>query len=199
MQHCFPLFRKSLRFLGSAIGIAIANRQNRCDFGALRSTAKIRVAIARSCCRARKPPKHQKRKLKSNKCHLGPPRKMAPTQRAQRSKKFDLDRNFQSRSKFLISLENSNLNVSISPQKIGPWWWLARKFHSRSKFSISIEISNFFDLWALWESQLKYSKAPFLGGINMSKEQTFWTFSLTLGPFFRGVQTGISLDFQMHF
>ena len=28
--------RKSLRFLGSAMGIAIANRKNRCDFGALR-------------------------------------------------------------------------------------------------------------------------------------------------------------------
>ena len=35
MQHCFLLFRKSLRFLGSAMGIAIANRKNRCDFGAL--------------------------------------------------------------------------------------------------------------------------------------------------------------------
>ena len=74
-----------------------------------------------------------------------------PTQRAQRSKKFDLDRNFQSRSKFLILLENVNLNVSISPQKKGRGGWLARKFHSRSKFSISIVISNFFDLWALWE------------------------------------------------
>ena len=49
------------------------------------------------------------------------------TQRAQRSKKFDLDRNFQSRSKFLIfKLENFNLDVSISPQKIGPRW-VARK------------------------------------------------------------------------
>ena len=36
MQHCFLLSRKSLRFLGSAMGIAIANRKNRCDFGALR-------------------------------------------------------------------------------------------------------------------------------------------------------------------
>ena len=35
MQHCFLLSRKSLRFLGSAMGIAIANRKNRCDFGAL--------------------------------------------------------------------------------------------------------------------------------------------------------------------
>ena len=43
-----------------------------------------------------------------------------------------------------------NLDVSISPQKKGRGGWLARKFHSRSKFSISIEISNFFDLWALW-------------------------------------------------
>ena len=31
----FVLSRKSLRFLGSAMGIAIANRKNRCDFGAL--------------------------------------------------------------------------------------------------------------------------------------------------------------------
>ena len=36
MQHCFLLFQKSLQFLGSAMGIAIANRKNRCDFGALR-------------------------------------------------------------------------------------------------------------------------------------------------------------------
>ena len=57
-------------------------------------------------------------------------------QRAQRSKKIDLDRNFQSRSKFLISLENFNLDVSISPQKIGPQWV------ARSKISFSIEIFN---------------------------------------------------------
>ena len=38
MHHCFLLSRKSLRFLGSAMGIAIANRKNRCDFGALRFT-----------------------------------------------------------------------------------------------------------------------------------------------------------------
>ena len=50
--------------------------------------------------------------------------------------KFDLDRNFQSRSKFLIALENFNLDVSISPQKIGPRWV------ARSKISFSIEISN---------------------------------------------------------
>ena len=31
----FVLSRKSLRFLGSAMGIAIANRKNRCDFSAL--------------------------------------------------------------------------------------------------------------------------------------------------------------------
>ena len=35
MQRCFLLSRKSLRFLGSATGIVIANRKNRCDFGAL--------------------------------------------------------------------------------------------------------------------------------------------------------------------
>ena len=35
MQHCFLLSRKSLRFQGSAMGIAIANRKNRCDFDAL--------------------------------------------------------------------------------------------------------------------------------------------------------------------
>ena len=70
------------------------------------------------------------------------------SQRAQRSKKFNLARNFQSRSKFLISLENFNLDVSISPQKIGPRWV------ARSKISFSLEIFNlarnleFFDLWA---------------------------------------------------
>ena len=38
MQHCFLLSQKWLRFLGSAMGIAIANhkKKNRCDFGALR-------------------------------------------------------------------------------------------------------------------------------------------------------------------
>ena len=35
MQHCFLLSRKSLRFLGSAMGIAIAHRKICCDFGAL--------------------------------------------------------------------------------------------------------------------------------------------------------------------
>ena len=32
------LSQRSLRFLGSAMGIAMANRKNRCDFGALRKT-----------------------------------------------------------------------------------------------------------------------------------------------------------------
>ena len=45
MQHCFLLSRKSLRFLGSAMGIAIANRKNRCDFGALR-TGGNKVCVA---------------------------------------------------------------------------------------------------------------------------------------------------------
>ena len=40
MQLCFLLSRESLRFLGSVMGIAIANRKNRCDFGALRFKAK---------------------------------------------------------------------------------------------------------------------------------------------------------------
>ena len=35
MQHCFLLLRKSLRFLGTAMGFAIENRKNRCDFSAL--------------------------------------------------------------------------------------------------------------------------------------------------------------------
>ena len=39
MQHCFLLSRKSLRFLGSAMDIAIEHRKNRCDFGALSFTA----------------------------------------------------------------------------------------------------------------------------------------------------------------
>ena len=33
----FLLSRKSLRFLGSAMGIAIAKRKSRCDFGVLRA------------------------------------------------------------------------------------------------------------------------------------------------------------------
>ena len=52
-------------------------------------------------------------------------------------KKIDLDRNFKSRSNFFISLENFNLDVSISPQKkTGPRWV------ARSKISFSIEIFN---------------------------------------------------------
>ena len=62
--------------------------------------------------------------------------KIPCSQRAQGSKKFDLGRNFQSRSKFLISLENFNLDVSISPRKIGLRWV------ARSKISFSIEIFN---------------------------------------------------------
>ena len=54
------------------------------------------------------------------------------SQKAQRSKKFNLARNFQSRSKFLISLENFNLDVSIFPTKIArdrpPEWALGDKF-----------------------------------------------------------------------
>ena len=65
--------------------------------------------------------------------------------------KFNLARTFQSRSKFLVSLENFNLDASNSPTKNRASLWLARKFHSRSKFSISLGISNFFDLWALWD------------------------------------------------
>ena len=57
-------------------------------------------------------------------------------QRAQRSKKFNLARNFQSRSNSLISLENFNLDVSNSPQKIGPRWV------ARSKISFSLEMFN---------------------------------------------------------
>ena len=65
------------------------------------------------------------------------------TKRAQRSKKFDPDRNFWSRSKFLISLENFNLDVSISPQKnraaVGgslEKFILARNLQSRSRTRI---------------------------------------------------------------
>ena len=63
---------------------------------------------------------------------------MCLSQRAQRSKKFDLARNFRSRSKFLISLENVNLDVSASPQKIGPLenFILDRNFQSRPKSRI---------------------------------------------------------------
>ena len=45
MQHCFLLSRKSLRFLGSTMGIAIANRKNRCDFGALRIASSQLLAV----------------------------------------------------------------------------------------------------------------------------------------------------------
>ena len=59
----------------------------------------------------------------------------------------------QSRSKFSILIEifNFNLDVSNSPQKIGPRWV------ARSKMSFSLEIFKLarnldsFDLWALWE------------------------------------------------
>ena len=65
------------------------------------------------------------------------------TQRAQRSKNFDLDRNFQSRSKFLIALKMFSLDVSISPQKIGPRWVARSKISFSIEISISIKISNF--------------------------------------------------------
>ena len=61
---------------------------------------------------------------------------LSGTQRAQRSKKFNLARNFQSRSKFSISLENFNLDVSISPTRIGPRWV------ARTKISFSLEMLN---------------------------------------------------------
>ena len=55
----------------------------------------------------------------------------------KKKKKIDPDRNFWSRSKFLIfKLENFNLDVSISAQKIGPRWV------ARSKISFSLEIVN---------------------------------------------------------
>ena len=57
-------------------------------------------------------------------------------QRAQRSKTCDAARNLESRSKILISLENFNLDVSISHTKIGPRWV------ARSGFSFSLEIFN---------------------------------------------------------
>ena len=46
MHHCSLLSRKSLRFLGSAMGMAIANRKNRCDFGALRHIFDKMLALA---------------------------------------------------------------------------------------------------------------------------------------------------------
>ena len=65
------------------------------------------------------------------------PKRGCLTQRAQRSKKI------WSRSKFLISIdifdldvENFSLDVSISPQKIGPRWV------ARSKISFSLEMFN---------------------------------------------------------
>ena len=77
--------------------------------------------------------------------------------RAQRSEKFNLAQNFQPRSKFLIPLENFNLDVSISPTKNGATvggslenFILARNFRSKSL--------SFFDLWALWELSKKGSE-----------------------------------------
>ena len=72
------------------------------------------------------------------------------SQRAQRSKKFNLARNFQSRTNFWSRSKFSISTSRIPHKKWGRGGWLARKFHSRSKFSTSLEISKFFDLWALW-------------------------------------------------
>ena len=64
------------------------------------------------------------------------------SQTAQRSKKFDLARNFQSRSKFLISLENFSISTSRPTKnraKAGgslEKFILARNFQSRSKSRI---------------------------------------------------------------
>ena len=70
-----------------------------------------------------------------------------PAQKAQRSKKFNLARNFQSRSKFSISLEKFNLESRRldfpTTKKIGPRWVARSKisfslgnFQSRSKSRI---------------------------------------------------------------
>ena len=45
MQHCFLLSWKSLRFLGSTMGIAIANRKNRCDFGVLSFSCRATLVV----------------------------------------------------------------------------------------------------------------------------------------------------------
>ena len=58
-------------------------------------------------------------------------------------KTFNLARNFQSRSKFLIPLGYFDLDVSSSPQKIGPRWVARSKISFSLEFSISPEISNF--------------------------------------------------------
>ena len=73
------------------------------------------------------------------------------TQRTQRSKKFDLDRNFQSRSKFLITYPE------------GP---TIKKIWSRSKFSISLASLKSRDFAALlgkWEVGPEFSVEA-LGG-----------------------------------
>ena len=62
MQHCFLLSRKSLRFLGSTMSIAIANRKNRCDFGALRlwvlgCRSLLRLGVPWTCYRGPLGPK----------------------------------------------------------------------------------------------------------------------------------------------
>ena len=63
-------------------------------------------------------------------------------------KKFNLARNVQSRSKFLISLESLNLDVSISPQQKGRGGRLARKFHSLArKFQSRAKSRNVFEIF----------------------------------------------------
>ena len=73
------------------------------------------------------------------------------SQRSQRSKNFGLDRNFQSRSKFLISLENFESRCVDFPTKnraaVGgslEIFILDRNFH------LDRNLEFFFDLWALW-------------------------------------------------
>ena len=59
------------------------------------------------------------------------------SQRAQRSKKFNLDWNFQSRLKISIEIEIFNPDLQNSPQKLGSGGQRAWNFQSRLKISRS--------------------------------------------------------------
>ena len=61
------------------------------------------------------PLKHSMKRRKETR-DLPPGLKISSAQRAQRSKKFNLARNFQSRSKFSILLDNFNLDILNSRQ-----------------------------------------------------------------------------------
>ena len=121
--------------------------------------------------------------------------------------------NFQSRLKFSISLENFNLDLQNSPQKIGVCGWLARNFQSRLKISRSWNFSRFGLLGGPFlttratiyrsfralraQNRKKVSKRVFLGSAKKSpkvpeklkkypQKVQFWVFWDFFGFYFRG-------------